>query len=151
MLVEGRGKVEEARSRRGGATGRRGGQKGSFYSMFKSKKEKEEEALKKERKRIIKKAREEEKEKERKIKEEANERKMRERTKTLAKKEGWYEERKPDYNASRLIEESRDIWESARKGDLSQMQHYIQQGMGIGARDKVGPSIPPPSSVRDSQ
>ena len=106
--------------------------------------------MKKERKRIIKKAREEEKEKERKIKEEANERKMRERTKTLAKKEGWYEERKPDYNASRLIEESRDIWESARKGDLSQMQHYIQQGMGIGARDKVGPSLPPPSTVSDS-
>lgn len=105
--------------------------------MFK-KKDKEAERVRKEQKRIIKEAREEEKARERKAKEEAKQRKLKERNKALAKKEGWYEERRPDYNPSRMLEEAADIWSAARLGDLERMKQYISQGIGIGARDKDG-------------
>lgn len=115
--------------------------------MFK-KKDKEAERVRKEQKRIIKEAREEEKARERKAKEEAKQRKLKERNKALAKKEGWYEERRPDYNPSRMLEEAADIWSAARLGDLERMKQYISQGIGIGARDKVRPSSLPSSIVQ---
>lgn len=104
--------------------------------MFK-KKDKEEEKRKKEKKQQLKEAKKEAKEKARKAKVQARLERERIKNVAVAKKEGWYEKRRPNYEPTKGLEAVKDIWSAARTGNLPQMQEFVKQGIGVGARDSV--------------
>ena len=105
--------------------------------MFK-KKDKEEEQRKKERKLQMKNAKKEAKEKAIRAKEDAKRKKIEEKERQQAIKEGWVPGREPKFNNQEMVGKSKDIWEAAKTGNLLQIQEYISQGLGVGARDSVG-------------
>ena|SRR3990167_5530526 len=102
--------------------------------MFRNK---EEQARKKERKRKEKEAKKEAKEKARRAKVEAELAKERKRQEEIAKKEGYYDHHKPLFDYSDFIGDVKDVWSAARQGNILQLQEYLKQGIGVGARDKV--------------
>lgn len=104
--------------------------------MFK-KKDKEEEQRKKEKKQQMKQAKKEAKEKAQKAKEDAKRKKIEEQRKAIERKQNYIPGRQPKFNNQQMVGKANDIWEAAKTGNLLQIQEYIAQGMGIGARDSV--------------